>query len=378
MKIKKELKKIFKNIIIYGVIYYITFNSVIMYYFPPKNKIDKKNLFKGNIISASDEEVNDICNKLEKEWRIEISDDLKDEYLILDAINKNESFSEYKNYYIHAIINLIKDNQYLNKEDVYTKLLNVNIGYKKRPFFLGKRIGGVYYEPNNSIAIFEEYQYKELILHEIIHCIFYKNNSKLPRFFMEGMTQLLSNEYGDNNNTFYKNEKLAYQFEITAVKMLCEITSPETVLKAFTLNNMNYITDEMIKGGITKKEAEESIKIIDNVLNSLQDEKKHKYSVNEFYEKCILKFRNYIDYKYEKNDSNYISYYYNEMLFYNCLFKDTAYSNYFKDIEKYGYDYKVYFSNYLKFCINRGIHPYNEFNDNINNKKILIKKYNQH
>ena len=158
--------------------------------------------------------------------------------------------------------------------------------------------------------------------------------------------------------------------------MLCEITSPETVLKAFTLNNMNYIIDEMINAGITKKEAEESIKMIDNVLNDLQDGKKHKYPVNEFYEKCILKFRNCINSKYEKLDSNYISYYYNEMLFYNCLFKDTAYSNYYKDIEKYGHDYKVYFSNYLKFCIDRGIHPYNESNVKIYDKKILIKKYN--
>ena len=62
------------------------------------------------------------------------------------------------------------------------------------------------------------------------------------------------------------------------------------------------------------------------------------------------------------------------MLFYNCLFKDKAVENYNRDLKRYGYDNKVYFSTYLKKCIENNISPYVDYSKEKEGTQFFIKK----
>lgn len=352
----------------------ICFNTYynVFYYKPTKRKNDKSNLFSGNSIVATDEEVEKIKETIEKQLNIEITDDLLDEYLLLDAVNKNPSFKNCYKYYLHSISQLIKDNPYLNKEEVYNRLLNVEIVYKKRPFYVDKNIAGQYYEePYNSIGIYKEFPATHETLHEIIHCIY--GNDDLPRFFSEGMTELLNKEYCNNENPF--DGICSYYFEVAAVKMICEVTSSDTVLKAFTLNNMDYIIEEMTNYGITKEEASKALEIMESILDSWHNkDKEYKYSIGEVNKNCIFKFQKCIDTKNNDNIIKCLSYYYNEMLFFNCMFKDKAEENYCKDLRRYGCGNQVYFSTYLRSCIENNISPYAEYSNETKGNQFFLKK----
>lgn len=355
----------------------IGFNTYfsIFYYKPSKRKNNKYNLYSGNDLVIFNEELAKIKKELEEELKITIIDEEIDEYALLDAINKNDTFKhDNKDYYLHTICELIKDNPYLNKEEVYSRLLNVEIIYKKRPFYVDKYVDGQYYNaPYNSIGIFKEYPAYHETLHEIIHCIYDNNN--LPRFFVEGMTELLNNEYLKKDNPF--DGINSYPFEVVAVKMLCEVTSPNTVLKAFTLNDIDYIIEEMAKManyGINKKDASNALKIMGKVLDAYANDEKSEYLFPDVIRNCISVFQSCIDTKNKDNISKSMSYYYNEMLFYNCLFKDKAVENYNRDLKRYGYDNKVYFSTYLKKCIENNISPYVDYSKEKEGTQFFIKK----
>lgn len=333
-----------------------------------KNKSSKPNVFSDNSISISEDEVNDICNSLGKMLDISISEDEKDEYLVINSIRQNDDFGEYKWWFCKNVINIIKDNNYLNKEKVYKLLSNVEISYVENYKYISAENNGRYNWFFNEIEIFTEYPSLEVLFHEVIHCIFNNlNTQKLPRFFKEGMTELLTNEYLDDNKIPFK-ETESYLFEISAVKMLCELTSPDIVLKSFTLGNMDYIIDDISKITNNKEETKNAIKILGDAVDSYKNKK--DYDLQKFNNNCIKVFQKCIDEKYDYNHPNSISYYYNEMLFYNCLFKVTAIDNYNKDISLYGVDYKAYFSSTLKAKIESG--KFDEMKKENDAQKIII------
>ena len=314
-----------------------------------KNKSSKSNVFSDNTISISNEEVDTICSDLEKMLDVDIPEEEKDEYLVLNSIRENDEFGEYKWWFCEQIINIIKDNSYLNKEDVYKSLLNVKISYDNNDKSIDGDSEGRYNYFLNNVEIFSGYPSLEVCFHEIIHCIY--NTQKLPRFFKEGMTELLTNEYLIYNEIPFKETK-SYPFEVSAVKMLCELTSPDIVLKAFTFGDMNYIIGEISSVTGNKEEVETALAMMGDALDAFQ--KRKDYDLKKFNENCINLFQKCIDAKYKYGEYNYESYYYNEMLFYNCLFKESAKLNYDRDIELYGIDYKAYFSSNLKAKIKSG------------------------
>ena len=166
----------------------------------------------------------------------------------------------------------------------------------------------------------------------------------LPNYFKEGMTELLSNEYFQE---FPFTEIKTYPFEIAAIKMLCEVTSSDTVLKAFSLGDMDIIAKDMatITGDIDM--ARMTLDMLDKIFLKSYEALDEDISYEELANGCIPVFRGIIVSKYKENDKNRISYFYNEILFGN-LMEDNAYDSYIDDIVEFGSDHKAYFSSSLK------------------------------
>ena len=130
---------------------------------------------------------------------------------------------------------------------------------------------------------------------------FLNKNGNHPIIVWGDDGQLLNKEYCNNENPF--DGICSYYFEVAAVKMICEVTSSDTVLKAFTLNNMDYIIEEMTNYGITKEEASKALEIMESILDSWHNkDKEYKYSIGEVNKNCIFKFQKCIDTK--NNDKN--------------------------------------------------------------------------
>lgn len=331
--------------LIFNIYYYS------VYYIPTKKKYNKSNVFLNNEICISDLETKKITKQIEESLNIKITDDEIEDYLLLDAILKNEEFEGKQKWLCDCLFALLNENHYINKEEVYSSLLNVSVSYKKRPLLFKKSINGVHNYLFNSIGVFNGEEDLETLFHETIHCIFMNRTNNLPVFFKEGVTQLLTKEYMKEDPFLHKN---SYVFEVAAVKMLCELTSADVVLKAFTLGDINYIIDALVESGVKKDIANKAINLIEAATKAYSLNESFEYSSGKFYVDCLRPLEICIDKKFEYDHPNSKSFYYNEMLFYNCLFKEAAILRYNLDLDKYGVDYKAYFSKELKQQILNG------------------------
>lgn len=313
-----------------------------------------------NEIIIDENELEEICGIIEKELGVTIVNEEKDEYLLLDAIKKNKNLTSSQKEFCYQYIDLFIDNQYLDKKEVYHSLLNVEVTYTNRPKNVDSRVKGRYDYFSKEIEIYETDENNSYLAHELIHCISCDNN-KLPRFFDEGMTELLSNEYF-SKTPFY--ELTVYPYHTVIIKMLCEATSPDTVLKAYTYGDMNYIIDEMTKYIGDRKEVENSINVLSTILNDNLYGKTISYTKEEIEKECISKIRRCVNYKVNNENMSGFSYYYNERLFSN-IYEKNSYSGLNDDISFMGYDEKAYFSNKLKENIDQKY--------NYNNEKVIKK-----
>lgn len=312
---------------------------------PTERDLCDDNIFCGNSLSISDEELEKIVDTLENELGICIDEDCKDEYALLNAVYENDCLTDEEKQVFYGFIDIIKDNPYIDRESAYSSLRNVEVSYKCRPYMYDRTVLGVYSHQFESIGIFEKDEDQSILKHEGIHAIFCNENTiSLPTYFKEGMTELLVNEYFQNK-PFIELEN--YPFEIAAVKMLCEVTSPDIVLKAYSLGNMDIIAEEMatITGDI--EVARNALDMLDKAFlkyhGDLEDDLTYEEIVNVF----IPVFRGIVTAKYEESDSNRVSYYYNEILLGNIFYPD-AYDSYVDDLVEFGSDHKAYFSSKLK------------------------------
>ena len=332
---------IFVNaLLLCGLIYmkYIMWN-------PTDRDLCDDNIFSGNSLSISDEELEKIVCRLENELGICIDEDCKDEYALLNAVYENDCLTDEEKDVFYGFIDIIKDNPYIDRENAYTSLRNVEVSYKCRPYIYDKTVLGVYSHIYESIGIFEKDEDQSILKHEGIHAIFCnEKTSSLPTYFKEGMTELLVNEYFQNK-PFVELEN--YPFEIAAVKMLCEVTSPDTVLKAYSLGDMDIIAEEMatITGDI--EVARKALNMLDNALLKYHGDLDNDLTYEEIVNGFIPVFRGIITAKYEESDSNRVSYFYNEILLGN-IFYDDSYDSYVDDLVEFGSDHKAYFSSKLK------------------------------
>lgn len=340
-------------------------------YSPKERDLNDDNIFNGNSLVVSDEEVNEIIQRLECELGVDINSENIDEYLLLNAVLENECLSEKEKDVFYGFIDMIKDNPYIDKEQAYRSLLNVDVLYKCRPFGYDKTIQGVYINDLESIGIFEEDEDNLILKHEGTHCIFSSAvTENLPDYFSEGMSELLVNEYFSEKPFM---ELRNYSFEIAAVKMLCEVTSPEVVLEAFSKGDMNIIIEDMTKITKSYDDSKIAVDMLEKLLLKHNGELEEDLSYDDIVNVCVPIFRGIVSAKYEEGDANREAYYYNEILLASVL-EENPYDEYINRLLEFGANPKVYFSSKLKEKVAQEIQAAETTNDDEKGtKKVLVK-----
>ena len=315
-------------------------------YLPEDRQFDMENMFIGSDVCVSDNCVNSVMKELcELGYAVE-EDNMN--YLLLNAIHCNENLTEEEKEFCCGFIDMFNDNPYLDKERVYHSLLNLDISYKNRPYIYEESIEGVYIDKYKSIGVFVNDPDKAVLGHEVIHCIC-ANDGSLPTFFVEGMTELLANEYlSDSPFIEFKH----YPFEIYAVKMLCDTAGSEVVLEAYTTGNMNLIYETLASYSGTVEDAKKAIGIFEKLFLFLDGKSDNlNFNNDEMTNDLFFYLNSVANSKYgddpEEFNFDRSSYYYNQILFLN-IFETKSQDAISADLEELGVFCKPYFSSKLK------------------------------
>lgn len=337
------------SILLAGSIYYEQTT-----FLPKDRDLLDDNIYSGNNLTISSQEVEEIVTNLEEVLGVSISEDSYDSYCLLNAIYDNPNLSDSEKDVFYKVISLIEDNPYIDKEHAYSSLLNVDVLYKRRPIGIENNIEGMYIHKYESIGIFENDPDNRVLIHEIIHCIFANVDTEdLPDYFSEGVTELLANEYFSDKPFV---ELMNYPFEIAMVKMLCEVTSPDVVLQAYSTGDMNVIAEDIARYTGDIDGAKKALDMVDYTMRrfkgELREDEEYIEDKNEIINGYIPLFRAIIEHKYAPEDHSRVSYFYNEILIAN-IFGDDPYNDYVDDLVEFGADYKVYFSSELKSTVGK-------------------------
>lgn len=315
-------------------------------YLPEDRQFDMDNMFLGSDVCVSDARVKSVMKELcELGYAVEY-DNMN--YLLLNAIHCNENLTDDEKDFCCGFIDMFNDNPYLDKERVYHSLLNLDISYKNRPYIYDDSVEGVYIDKFKSIGIFVDDPDKAVLGHEVIHCIC-ANDGCLPTFFVEGMTELLANEYFSESPFIeFKN----YPFEIYAVKMLCDTAGSDVVLKAYTTGDMNLIYEALASYSGTVDDAKKAIGIFEKLFLFLDGKSENlNFNNDEMTNDLFFYLNNVANAKYGDNTEEFnfdrSSYYYNQILFLN-IFDSKSKDAISADLEELGVFCKPYFSSKLK------------------------------
>lgn len=307
------------------------------------------NIYSGDTLLISGEEYERALTDLEAKIDLTITDENADDILILDAVSKNSNLQDDQKKLLYSFARMIDDNPYINKEAAYRSLLNVMVLYKDRPSYYKNNVEGVYTEKNEVIGIFEDDPELRVLIHEFIHCIYSNSDTKeLPLFISEGVTELLTNEYFSDTPFV---ELANYPFDVVAVKMLCDVVSPEIVLETYSTGNMDLIYDAL-GDYVDRDTAVKAIEMLDFSLRNYEDKlkkdekpideiglKADEYLPTKVFDTCINK-------KYADDSNEKLSYYYNQLLFMSIFDKNTYYT-YIDTLTDVGMLGRAYFSKEL-------------------------------
>ncbi len=250
-----------------GFITYSTTHDLVTY-----NPLDKKeevdNLFKDDEIIISEARQATILQDLGEELKIKIPDD-NDNYFLLDAVLKNEYLNTEEKEIFYKYIDYFNDNPYLDKEDLYQRLLTVDSQFSFINFVGNKNLKGCYLEENNDIVYFQLFPSELVKAHEQGHVI----GTCDARWLNEGMQQLIVNEY-ILESPFTNNQY--YFYETNLVKFICELIDPDIVLKAYTTNNVSLIYDALGQIYGSSVEAEKALVTIDEYFKCILEQSTEK------------------------------------------------------------------------------------------------------
>ncbi len=338
---KKETKKIKRNIIASCCIPLSLVGLINLYLFLEK---EINNPYRNNNLKITEEKALKIKSKIEQDLNIIIENNQIEEYLLLNAILENNNLTDkQKTTTCTKLINIIEDNPYIDKEYAYNSLLNVNIQYKERPTYKKKEVVGEYNNERilnytyNDILIYNT-DYENVLEHELIHCLLLTpKNDIFPCFITEGITELINDEYFSNNPYI---ELECYPFEILVIKMLCEITTEDIILKTYTTGNINILYNELLK--IDRNTSPEKlIQELELLLNDFKENNKININQVKKLHNQLLKYFIYSKkLNQEKNSKVFSSY----LKLFDCLKEKDPYYNYVKIIEENGYISKSYFN----------------------------------
>ena len=263
--------------------------------------------------------------------------------LILYAVLRNNNLDDNEKDCIYKLSTLICENPYLDIELSYDSLSKLKIEYLGKSDEYDDDTLAVYSNNDNTISVFqikEETNY-EILLHELVHSIFTNDKTiKLPKFLIEGETELLTNEYLSNTPFL---EKATYPYEVTMVKLLCEMVGADSVLEAYTTGDLNAINSKLIYDD-NYFETTKFLNNIDIIFKALSNnEKIPEKSYNEF----IVYMDKFFENNYSNDQEKQELYEYYKGIF-NKIYKDDPYTEYNNYINENGIIIKPYYSEQLK------------------------------
>lgn len=358
---KKLLKEIKENLGVFIKFYFFSFISSLLILEVLDQYKYKDNIYYHDELKINDEEVEELEEEVSKSIGKEIKE--SDNTIVLGAVVNNKNLSEEEKQIIYEYDDLLEDNPYLVKSTAYNNLEKLDIIYDENADY-GKDVLGVYIQGDSEITVIKENNNKDTIHHELVHCIYSQNYFEtLPKFFNEGMTELLTNEYFSDNPFL---EEYSYPFEITMVKMLCELVGEDIVLETYSKEDLS-ILENAIREKTGLSNPNEFLKYIDSVMTSLEkgeeiDKEKLSSIINTF----NMYYENYnqdsIEYEMYKQNIKIIKF----------LESDVPFSAYKYELLLNGYYAKPYFNKDLKDKYKVPFHV--DYNQDIEGK-IDTKKY---
>ena len=302
-------------------------------------------LFTNNIYDRDDNlKVNeDEIDEMISELSLELDRDLSKEdidSLLLYSIFSNNHISEIDKKRIYDLMVLINDCKYIDNDKAYRDLSLLKIKYTERRKDVPNNTLARYLFPENIIEIYDNNLDNEVLFHEIIHCIF--NNEKtnrLPKFIIEGVTELLDNEYFSEKPYL---ETTSYVYEVILTKLLCELVGSDNVMLTYSRGDISYITNEL------EKNSSKDIESINNLFNKIDvlfDDTKEidKDLFDEIYSLLKEVYKNK-EYKgdFDNLNSRYL------LDIFNGLSYEDRYLYYFDSLDKLGVSTKTYINSNIK------------------------------
>ena len=247
----KKNSSFFSTVLCFFLIYMVS-----NYFYGEKNLSNNTDDdLKYSYVSMQEDDIEETISKLEKEFNITVDDDHKDELLFLNSIYENSNLSDKQKDVLYGIYSILDDVKNIDRENAYRALSNVEVFYTTKGDNVAFNVLGDYNYKNNRINIYSEDVEYKILVHEMLHAIFTSNKTvDLPDAFSEGMIELLANEYFSSDPFV---EELSYPYEVSFVKMLCEVIDPETVIDSLCNGDFNTITDKLDKYNTTNYSSSE-------------------------------------------------------------------------------------------------------------------------
>ena len=332
--VKKERLKDFTKLVVTGTIVSMMINSGIKFVL---NKDYSYNIYNDKNLKITEEEQDELFKLLEEESGLSNLDNDRD--LILTAVINNPNLTEYEKKTIYSLVDLIEDNPHINKRTAYANLRDLDIINTTRSEDIDESTVGRYIGINNMIEIYENDIDKNILRHELIHSIFYNSHTFiLPRYLNEGVTELLVDEYFEDNPFV---EDTSYPYEIAMVKILCEMVGFDVVLETYSTGDMSIIYNKLTE--IMDKES--ARKYLDLINKMFEDYNKDGKVVLDDMSTFLATTNAY--FKVRDGEIKNEAYEYNKELMINMKnnYSANAYINY---VINNGYYKKPYFSSKLK------------------------------
>ena len=281
----------------------------------------------------------------EVEEKTPVTTDSNDKARVFYYVMENPNLDESEKAMIYDLANMLKENPNLNPDLAGIALKDLRISYGESNNQYQDSTIAIYSSYDNTIHVFrrKEEVPSKIMVHEIIHCIYNNHGTfHLPDYFVEGTTQLLTDEYASETPFL---EESSYPYETIMVKLLCEMVGSDKVLETFTDGNLGHIEKELEK----KISKEETKTFMESVNNVFQEYKQERRVGKEQLEKML----SYTDYffinKYKKEPTREkIEYYYYLRELLKEMAEEDSYTHYLNYIEEKGIYTIPYFSTELK------------------------------
>ena len=307
-----------------------------------------------------------IVGKLQNEFNIVCEKDKIDELLMLNSIFENNNLDENTKNLFYEFYPIIEDCTYMLRNEAYKSLLKVEVIYKGRDEDISSTVMGDYSYKEEIINIYKDNDEDNKVLtHEGIHCMFSNEvTNNLPRYFQEGMTQLIRNEYF-SDDPFCEFEFYAY--EVAYVKMLCELLGNNLVLKAFCTGDFSVITNYMDKYNDNELSSNEILNIYEDSFYHFEKNTDCQYGYEEQKAASESLYLIYLKMNHFLYGYREFSYFYNLT---NGIFSENPVTFYKNYIVYNGILEKAYISKKLQEEFTTI-----EIKDYDNRSKVLLKKY---